>query len=79
MSGLGTHIYVIKPTNDQSKLNSPEKAEKPTDSKPQPADWQTEAFLPKAISSKDFKRTSPPGVLPTTFFGKMKSFLSSTI
>lgn len=68
MSGLGTHIYVIKPTNGQSKLNSPEKAEKPTDSKPQPADSQTEAFLPKAISSKDFKRTSPPGVLPTIFF-----------
>jgi len=79
MSGLGANIYVIKPYNDQSKMNSPEKADKPTDSKPRPADPQTEAFLSKAISSKDLKRTSPTEVLPTTLFGKMKSFLSSTI
>ena len=40
---------------------------------------QTEAFLSKAISSKDLKRTSPPEIVPTTLFGKMKSLLSSTI
>ena len=79
MSGLGANIYVIKPFNDQSKMNRPEKADEPTDSKPQPANSETEAFLSKAISSKDLKRTSPPEVLPTTLFGKMKSFLSSTI
>ena len=79
MSGLGANIYVIKPFNDQSKMNSPEEAEKPADSKPQPTNSETEAFLSKAISSKDLKRTSPPEVLPTTLFGKMKSFLSSTI
>jgi DNA-binding Lrp family transcriptional regulator len=79
MSGLGANIYVIKPYNDQSKMNSPEEAEKPAGSMPQPANSETEAFLSKAISSKDFKRTSPPEVLPTTLFGKMKSFLSSTI
>ena len=79
MSGLGANIYVIKPFNDQSKMNSPEEAERPADSKPQPTDSGTEAFLSKAINSKDLKRTSPSEVLPTTLFGKMKSFLSSTI
>ncbi|CAM3273746.1 helix-turn-helix domain-containing protein [Filibacter tadaridae] len=79
MSGLGANIYVIKPIHDQSKMNSPEEAEKPADSKPQPAIPKTEAFLSKSISSKDLKRTSPPKVLPTTLFGKMKSLLSSTI
>jgi len=79
MSGLGANIYVIKPFNDQSKMNSTEEAEKPTCSKPELVNLQTEAFLSKAISSKDFKRTSPLEMLPTTLFGKMKSFLSSTI
>ncbi len=79
MSGLGANIYVIKPFNDQSKMNSPKEARKPTDSKPQPTNSGTEAFPSKAISSKDLKRTSPAEVLPTTLFGKMKSFLSSTI
>ena len=37
MSGLGANIYVIKPFYDQSKMNSPQEAEKPADSKPQPA------------------------------------------
>ena len=60
-------------------MNTPEEAEKPAASEPQPANPQTEAFLSKAISSKDLKRTSPTEVLPTTLFGKMKSFLSSTI
>jgi len=79
MSGLGANIYVIKPYNDQSKMNSPEEAEKSTCSKPELENLQTEVFLPKSIRSKDFKRTSPPKVLPTTLFEKMKSFLSSTI
>ncbi len=79
MSGLGANIYVIKPFNDQSKMNSPEVTEKPSDGRPQPAILKTEAFLSKAISSKDLKRTSPSEVLPTTLFGKMKSLLSSTI
>ncbi len=79
MSGLGANIYVIKPYNDQSKMNSPEEAEKPTVSMKEPANSAIEASLSKAISSKDIKRTSPPEVLPTTLFGKMKSFLSSTI
>ncbi|CAM3040628.1 helix-turn-helix domain-containing protein [Filibacter tadaridae] len=79
MSGLGANIYVIIPFHDQSKMNSPEVTEKTADSKPQPAIPQTEAFLSKSINSKDLKRTSPPEVLPTTLFGKMKSLLSSTI
>jgi len=79
MSGIGANIYVIKPFNDQSKMNSPEKFAEPANSKPQPRNSGTEAFLSKAISSKDFKRTSPLEMLPTTLFGKMKSFLSSTI
>ncbi|CAM3277229.1 hypothetical protein FITA111629_14245 [Filibacter tadaridae] len=33
----------------------------------------------KSSSSKDLKRTSPPEVLPTSLFGKMKVLLSSTI
>ncbi len=60
-------------------MNSPEEAEKLADSKPQPTNSGTEAFLSKAISSKDIKRTSPLEVLPTTLFGKMKALLSSTI
>jgi len=79
MSGLGANIYVIKPTNDQSKLNTPENDEKPSSSKVEPANLQTEAFLSKAIKPKDLKRTSPVEMLPTTLFGKMKSLLSSTI
>ena len=79
MSGLGANIYVIKPFNDQSKMSRPEEADKPTESKPQPVDSQTEAFFSKAINSKDLKRTSPPVIVPTTLFGKMKSMLSSTI
>ena len=47
MSGLGANIYVIKPFNDQSKMNSPEEAEKPSCSKPELKDLQTEAILPK--------------------------------
>ena len=79
MSGLGANIYVIKPYNDQSKMNSPDVAEKPADSKLQPANPKTEAFLSKVISSKVLKRTSPAEEFPTTLFSKMKSFLSSTI
>jgi len=79
MSGLGANIYVIKPTNDQSKLNSRESDEKPSASKVEPTKPQTEAFLSKAINTKDLKRTSPPEIVPTTLFGKMKSLLSSTI
>ncbi|KAA0955516.1 hypothetical protein FQ087_12975 [Sporosarcina sp. ANT_H38] len=79
MSGLGANIYVIKPTNDQSNLNTPEKAEKPSVSKVEPVHSATEASLSKAINTKDIKRTSPPEIVPTTLFGKMKSFLSSTI
>ncbi|CAM3277277.1 helix-turn-helix domain-containing protein [Filibacter tadaridae] len=42
MSGLGANIYAIKPYNDQSKLNSREDADKPSDNKVQAADSQTE-------------------------------------
>jgi len=70
MSGLGANIYVNKPYNDQSKLNRPEEVEKPSCSKPGLDNMQTEAFLPKAISSKDFKRTSPPGVCLQRFLGR---------
>ena len=45
----------------------------------EPTKPQTEAFLSKAINTKDLKRTSPPEILPTTLFGKMKSLLASTI
>ncbi|MBO0589069.1 helix-turn-helix domain-containing protein [Sporosarcina sp. E16_8] len=79
MSGLGANIYVIKPTSDQSKMNTPKSNEKPTPSKVEPAKPQNEAFLSKAINTKDLKRTSPPEIVPTTLFGKMKSLLSSTI
>ncbi|MBO0601200.1 helix-turn-helix domain-containing protein [Sporosarcina sp. E16_3] len=79
MSGLGANIYVIKPTNDQSKLNTPKDDEKPSASEAEPAKPQTEAFLSKAINTKDLKRTSPVEMLPTTLFGKMKTLLSSTI
>lgn len=79
MSGLGANIYVIKPFNDQSKMNSPQEAEKTTESKPHLVDSQPEAFLSKSINSKDLKRTSPPEIVPTTLFGKIKSILSSTI
>src|SRR5690606_16663877 len=79
MSGLGANIYVIKPNNDQSKLNTPESTEKPLGSKVEPAKPKTEAVLSKAIKTKDLKRTSPTEIVPTTLFGKMKSLLSSTI
>jgi len=79
MSGLGANIYVIKSSIDQSNMNSPEVVEKPSDSKAQPVNNETEAFLSKSLSAKDLKRTSPAEILPTTLFGKMKSLLSSTI
>jgi hypothetical protein len=60
-------------------LNRPGNDEKPCASKAEPAKPQTEAFLSKALSNKDLKRTSPPEIVPTTLFGKMKSLLSSTI
>lgn len=36
-------------------MNSPEVVEKPADSKPQPANLQTEAFLSKAINTEYYK------------------------
>ncbi|NYF23933.1 helix-turn-helix domain-containing protein [Sporosarcina sp. JAI121] len=78
-SGLGANIYVIQPTNDQSKLNRPKNDEKPSASRAEPAKPQTETCLSKAINNKNLKRTSPPKIVPTTLFGKMKSLLSSAI
>ena len=47
MSGLGANIYVIKPFNDQSKMNSPEKAEKPTTVSPNPRIRRPKPFFLK--------------------------------
>ena len=58
MSGLGANIYVIKPSSDQSKMNSREDADKalPVRQADKP---QNEPFLSKSITTKDLKRTSP--------------------
>lgn len=78
MSGLGANIYVIKPPNDQSTLNSRKDDEKPSDNKAQPTNSKNEPLFSKSIT-KDPNITSPAEQFPTTLFGKMKSLLSSTI
>lgn len=79
MSGLGANIYIIIPPHDQSKMNSPAVNEKPVAPKVETPIPQTEAFLYKALSAKDLKRTSPKEMVTTTLYGKMKALLSNTI
>ncbi|MER2090886.1 MAG: helix-turn-helix domain-containing protein [Sporosarcina sp.] len=56
MSGLGANIYVIQPTNDQTKLNTPKNDEKPTARRAEPVKLQTEAFLSSAIGESKLAR-----------------------
>ncbi|MFJ7936244.1 helix-turn-helix transcriptional regulator [Sporosarcina sp. NPDC096371] len=79
MNGLGANIYAILPFHDQSKMTTPEEAEKPCNSKLQEDKPKTEPLFSKSITTKDLKRTSPAEQSPTTLFGKMKALLSTTI
>ena len=79
MNGLGANIYAILPFNDQSKMTTPEKADKPCDSKSEAVEVETESLFSKSLLTKDLKRTSPAEQSSTTLFGKMKALLSTTI
>lgn len=81
-SGLGANIYAIKPFTIQPKVDTPVQIEKPSSSEhqPQPVPSKPEPLLLKPLQqTPSVQDTNPTKQVPTTFFGRMKSILSSTI
>ena len=77
-SGLGANIYSILPIDEESEMNTPTNTSNADGSKRPMTETEKEPLSLK-INNKDLKESYPTKKVPETLYGKMSTYLSSTI